>query len=236
MFYSSQGTNLRHGSVRSNRSIQLWTEISGHFGTCRMVEWNGKFPIKPVQPRKAVHLERWTCFLNLFQVDRTDQFSFKPKVPEILVAFFIANLTTMKNTWEAINNILGRKWRNAKQIFSIKNSNVRNTVTSDPIEISNIFNSHFASVGSKLAKNRPPVQRTYHDFLSQTKSPESSFVFDSVTPNEVELEIACIPNNKSRGMSCMITEMLSECYKCNFGRNDKFVYSWWSLSFRAKNG
>ena len=67
--------------------------------------------------------------------------------------FFNTNLTNMKKTWEGINNILVRKSRNAKPINSIKNSNIGNTVTSDPSEISNIFNSHFASVGSKLAKN-----------------------------------------------------------------------------------
>ena len=117
--------------------------------------------------------------------------------------FFNTNLTNMKKAWEGINNILGRKSRNAKAINSIKNSSLGNTVTSDPSEISNIFNSHFASVGSKLAKKLPHAQRPYLDFLSQTKSPESSFVFDPVTPEGVKLKIGCIPNNKSHGLySC----------------------------------
>ena len=43
----------------------------------------------------------------------------------------------------------------------------------------------------------------FFDFLSQTKSPESSFVFDPVTREEVKLEIGSIPNNKSHGLySC----------------------------------
>ena len=117
--------------------------------------------------------------------------------------FFNTNLTNMKKTWEGINNILGRKWRNAKPINSIQNSNVGNTVTSDPSEICNIFNSYFASVGSKLAKKLPPARRPHLDFLSQTNSPESSFVFDPVTPEEVKLKIGCIPNYKSHGLySC----------------------------------
>ena len=66
--------------------------------------------------------------------------------------FFNTNRTNVKKTWEGINNILGRKSRNAKPPNSIKNSNVGNTVTSDPSEISSIFNSHFAFVGSKFAK------------------------------------------------------------------------------------
>ena len=74
---------------------------------------------------------------------------------------------------------------------------------SDPIALSNIFNRHFVSVGPKLAKKLPPVNPPYFDFVSQTKSPDSSFVYNPVTPEEVKLEIACIPNNKSRGLySC----------------------------------
>ena len=111
----------------------------------------------------------------------------------------------MKKSWEGINNILGQKSRNAKPINSIKNYNVGNTVTSDPSEISHIFNSHFASVGPKLAKKLPP------DFLSQTKSPESSFVFDPVNPEEVKLEIGCIPNNKSHGLYSCPPKLLLKC-------------------------
>ena len=41
--------------------------------------------IGPVQPRKEVHLDRWTTFFETFPVDLTDPFSFRPKFPEILV-------------------------------------------------------------------------------------------------------------------------------------------------------
>ena len=41
--------------------------------------------IGPVQPRKEVHLEKWTALSKLFRLDLTDPFSFRPKVPEILV-------------------------------------------------------------------------------------------------------------------------------------------------------
>ena len=54
-----------------------------------------------------------------------------------------------------------------------------------------------------MGKKLPPAQRPYLNFLSQTKSLESSFVFDPVTPEEVKSEIGCIPNNKFHGLySC----------------------------------
>ena len=146
-----------------------------------------------------------------------------------------------KKTWEGVNNIIGRKSTNAKPINLIKTPNVGNTVISDPISISNIFNRHFASVGPKLAKKLPPVQRPYFVFLSQTKSHDSSFVYNPVTPEKVKLEIACISNNKSHGLhSCppqllkCLTNVIS--YKLSFGQNHKFLYSEWSMSFQTKNG
>ena len=41
--------------------------------------------IGPVQPKKVVHLERWTAFFETFPLDRTDPLSFRPKFPAILV-------------------------------------------------------------------------------------------------------------------------------------------------------
>ena len=123
-------------------------------------------------------------------------------------AFFDANLTDMKRTWQGINNIIGWKLTNAKPINLIKNSKVGNTVNSDPIAISNIFTRHFASVAPKLAKKLPPVHPPYFDFVRQTKSPDSSFVYNPVTPEEVKLEIACIPNNKSHGLYSCPSQLL----------------------------
>ena len=114
----------------------------------------------------------------------------------------------MKKAWEGINNITGRKSTNTKPINLVKTSYVGNTVTSDPIAVNNIFNRHFASVGPKLTKKLPPVQRPYFDFLSQTKSPESSFVHNPVIPEEVKLEIACIPINKSHGLYSCPSQLL----------------------------
>ena len=71
------------------------------------------------------------------------------------------------------------------------------SLTRDSSRISNIFNEHFASVGSKLANILPPSQQLYDEFLSKSKSPESSFLFKFVTADEVKIEILSIPNNVS---------------------------------------
>ena len=82
---------------------------------------------------------------------------------------------------------------------------------SDPIAISNILNRYFASVGPKLAKKLPPVQRLYIDFLSQTKSLESSFFHNPVTPEEVQLETASIRNNNYHSLYSCSSQLLESC-------------------------
>ena len=57
--------------------------------------WNGQMErsisIRPVQPKKEVHLERRNAFSKLFRLDRTDPFSFRPKFLEILVRSQFSN-------------------------------------------------------------------------------------------------------------------------------------------------
>ena len=71
----------------------------------------------------------------------------------------------MKKTWQGINNIIGRKSTNANPINLIETSNVGNTVISDLIAISNIFNRHFASVGPKLATKLNYVINPFPSFF-----------------------------------------------------------------------
>ena len=49
------------------------------------VQWNGKFPIRPVRPEKWSSLKGGPHFPELFQLGRTVPLSFEPKFLEILV-------------------------------------------------------------------------------------------------------------------------------------------------------
>jgi len=122
--------------------------------------------------------------------------------------FFNDNLTKVKKTWEGINNVLARKLKNTKPITSIKVPTDNDSVTCDHNRIANVLNDHFASVGPKLANKLPTVQRNYFDFMNRSNSPDLLFAFSLVTPTEVELEILCIPNNKSHGLYSCPTQLL----------------------------
>ena len=61
---------------------------------------------------------------------------------------FNIRLTEMKKTWAGINHILNRNIKNNEEISVIKDHNNNNEIVRDPLSVSNIFNEHFASVGS----------------------------------------------------------------------------------------
>ena len=122
--------------------------------------------------------------------------------------FFNDNLINMKKTWKGINNLLARKLKKTKPINSIRVPTNNDSVTCDQRRIANVLNDHFASVGPKLANKLPTVQRNYLEFMNRANSTDSSFVFNLVTPAEVELEILRIPNNKSHGLYSCPTQLL----------------------------
>ena len=67
----------------------------------------------------------------------------------------------MKKTWEGINNILARKSKRSKTITSIKDPSDTEKVTRDPLNMANVLNKHFASVGPTLANNLSIAKRHF---------------------------------------------------------------------------
>ena len=67
-------------------------------------------------------------------------------------------------------------------------------------------------LGKKLASKIPPAQKYYHEFLSKSKSPNRSFFFAPITPEEIKLEILSIPINKSHGLYSCPTQILKCLY------------------------
>ena len=74
----------------------------------------------------------------------------------------------------------------------------------NPLEISDILNNYFASVGHNLASKLPNTSRHFTSYLPKQRYP-NSFVFEPVTFVEIESEIMLLKNNKACGLySCPI--------------------------------
>ncbi len=80
-----------------------------------------------------------------------------------------------KQTWNVLNNILGRN--NKPTIAS--QFKLNNIQVSDPTLIANGFNSYFVNVGSNLAREIPPADINFQDFLQHASSPLNSLFFIS---------------------------------------------------------
>ena len=56
-----------------------------------------------------------------------------------------------------------------------------------------------------MASKVPDSSKHFSDFLSNSKSPLSSFSFDLITSAEMKYEILCLPINKAHGLySCLV--------------------------------
>ena len=120
--------------------------------------------------------------------------------------YFLNNTNNLKRTWEGINDLINRKKKNSKVTAAMKRP-LNQGISHDPIENANILNRHFASIGNRLASDLPSSDKSFRDYLPPNV-PSCSFVFDSVLPSEIELEIMLTPANKSHGLYSCPTRLL----------------------------
>ena len=72
-------------------------------------------------------------------------------------------------------------------------------ISHDPLMNANIPNSPFASVGNRLDSELPNSNKHFSNYLPRTIY-SGSFVFETVLPSEIELEVIMTPSNKAHGL------------------------------------
>ena len=102
--------------------------------------------------------------------------------------------------------MINRKKKNSKMIAAMKPP-LNQGISHDPLENTNILNRYFASIGNRLASDQPSSDKSFRDYLP-LNVPSYSFVFDSVLPSGIELEIMLTPTNKSHGLYSCPTRLL----------------------------
>ena len=149
--------------------------------------------------------------------------------------YFCENLNSIKKTWQGINDVLNRRKQKHKSITGLIDAKNNNQVNKNYDRISNILNEHFSAVGNRLASKLPSAKHHYLHYLSNSESPESSFYFQTITPDEVKSEILSMPSNKSYGLYSSLTQLLK--YSCNIISpilSDIFNISFESGTYPAK--
>ena len=114
----------------------------------------------------------------------------------------------MRKRWQAINALLNRRNGSLKLINKLKDPQINNSIVNDAARIPSIINKYFSFVSNNLATKMPQAEHSYVDYLSNAKSPDTSFFLKHITLHEVKLEILSIPNNKSHGLYSCPTQLL----------------------------
>ena len=105
----------------------------------------------------------------------------------------------MRQTWKGINELIGScKKKNKRNSTNSIRSNPNEVPTSDLKEISNILNKYFATAGSKLASKIPQTITTFFDYLDPPFN--RTFFFDPIIPEDINLEISILQDNKTHGL------------------------------------
>lgn len=117
---------------------------------------------------------------------------------------FHVNSNNSKKTWQAINELTGRK-SNKSTINSLV---VDDETINDPKKICNNFNSFFAEIGPQLAKNIPDVDHSFTDYLTKT---ESKFSFEEINSLEVQQLLSKLNIAKANGLDNIPARLLKEC-------------------------
>ena len=105
----------------------------------------------------------------------------------------------VKGSWRTINGMLGRMKTRGPSIERLQEGN--HTVT-ESTDIANALNSHFVSVGDKLAQQIPPSP--IDPLLYIRNNPQNSMFADPSSPMEVNCLIRSLPN-KSAGPNTIPT-------------------------------
>ena len=84
--------------------------------------------------------------------------------------------------------------KNKSNISKIRSNNI---IIEDSKNIANIFNENFSTIGANLAKNIPPSNKYFSEFLDQPNP--NSICFTPTTRYEIIDIVSALKNKKSAG-------------------------------------
>ena len=120
---------------------------------------------------KILRIEKRNYYMNQFSLHKND----------------------MYNTWKIIKDAMNLA-KNNPGIIKIKYNNV---TSEDPISVANSFNEFFSLIGENLAKNIPPSDKPFFDFLGPRNS--NTLFLDPIHRNEIIDIVSNLNNKKSAG-------------------------------------
>ena len=108
-----------------------------------------------------------------------------------------ANIGNPHGIWKIINQLKSRK----SNVTTINQINFKDTLFSDPTDVSNALNQHFIEIGPSLASNIPNCSVEFS---------ESTFTFRAISPKDVLDSLNKLSINKAIGPDNLSSRLLKE--------------------------
>ena len=118
---------------------------------------------------------------------------------------FKDNHRNIKNTWKGINRLVGNECKFNK----VTQLDTGDTVSTEPIEISNILNTHFSRIGPSLASEIKDTSSNSTDYITPAEK-ICKLAEVSYACQEVFNLIQKIPSNKASGLDNISARLLKE--------------------------
>ena len=151
------------------------------------------------QAIKTGNTEHWKLYKS--HRNKTNN-SIKTGKSEYYKHQIIDNSNNPKAVWKTINQIMSRKTTD----HTISEIVINDKTITDPKLVSQTMNTHFATVGPKLADNLQDPDKAYDSYI---KSSDSSFYFTPIKPNTVLKLLTSLSTNKATGpdsISCRLAK------------------------------
>lgn len=120
--------------------------------------------------------------------------------------YFQANFSNTKKIWGGINGLLGRVNKPRNDTTALKYPRT-NQVSHNHSDFPDIMNKYFSSIGYKLASKMPNPPNQSTEYLPKLNF-NGSFLFNPVSPSDIDLEIVTTPINKVYGLYSFPTRIL----------------------------
>ena len=125
----------------------------------------------------------------------------KLKKQEYFITKFASHKSDITSTWRCINSLLGKVKSRECSLLKVRDNSI-----SDPVQIADNFNNHFATAAAKLANVLPVSKSHFSDYLG-AQCKESMFVWPT-SPFEIDAIIKELKPKLSAGFDEIPSKLL----------------------------
>ena len=224
---SNDWSSIQDDFQPENAFKKFSTELENNFETC--------FPFVNVkQNRRYIPINNWMnrdllilrktkdklfkCKMKKRTVDAKNKFDDASRIYKAAVRVakkeyygskFAEFSKDMKKTWETINTLVkrNRKSHSIPNLFQDENKNY-----STFSEIAEGFNSFFADVGPRLAREIPESDKSFQEFMGEPI--DQNFIFQHITPEIIFSTLSKLKPKNSSGHDNISTKLLIQIIPC----------------------